>query len=139
MKNIICAILLLVLIIGIYFIPDIYVEKVLNSEKLESSISDLITVITFLAGFILLILPMKIDASNQKISIQRRLHTYLIRRNRFLTVLFFLFLVEIFLLFLLLFIPNIWLFKFSAILLGILIIAIIRLFFLIREYVEYSE
>ena len=139
MKNIIYAMLLFVLIIGVYFIPDSYIDKVLNSEKLEGSISDLITVITFLAGFILLILPMKIDASHQKNSIQRQLHIYLIRRNRFLTVLFFLFLIEILLLFLLLFIPKIWLFKFSAILLEILIIAIIRLFFLIREYVEYSE
>lgn len=138
MKKIYIAISL-IMIIATIFIPNNLATSILTNKNLNDTIFNLITVITFLAGFIILILPMKIDASHQKISIQRQLHTYLIKRNRFLTVLFFLFLIEILLLFLLLFIPKIWLFKFSAILLEILIIAIIRLFFLIREYVEYSE
>ena len=72
-------------------------------------------------------------------TVQTRLHTYLIKRNRFLTVLFFLFLIEMVLLAMLLFSMQFWVLKVAFFLLGILIVSVIRLFFIIREYVEYSE
>lgn len=88
-----------IILLSIFFIPNGYFTQLFtDKENTTSAIGNLLTIITFLAGFILVILPMKIDASRQKKTVQTRLHTYLIKRNRFLTVLFFLFLIEMVLL-----------------------------------------
>lgn len=127
-------------LLGCFFIPNSYIKDfVSDKESMRNAINNLLTILTFLSGFILLILPMKVNSSNQKPTVQARLHTYLIKRNRFLTVLFFLFIFEMLLLISLLFSINCWVLKLSFVLFGILVIAIIRLFFIIREYVEYSE
>ncbi len=129
-----------IILLSIFFIPNDYLTQLfLDKEDVAGAIGNLLTIITFLAGFILVILPMKIDSSQKKKTVQTRLHTYLIKRNRFLTVLFFLFIIEMILLTILLFSMQFWVLKLACFLLGILVISIIRLFFIIREYVEYSE
>lgn len=139
MKFFLTAVVGLILL-SIFFIPNVYFTQLFtDKESTTSVIGNLLTIITFLAGFILVILPMKIDASRQKKTVQTRLHTYLIKRNRFLTVLFFLFLIEMVLLAMLLFSMQFWVLKVAFFLLGILIVSVIRLFFIIREYVEYTE
>lgn len=103
-----------IILLSIFFIPNGYFTQLFtDKENTTSAIGNLLTIITFLAGFILVILPMKIDASRQKKTVQTRLHTYLIKRNRFLTVLFFLFLIEMVLLAMLLFSMQFWVLKVS--------------------------
>ena len=129
-----------IILLSIFFIPNGYFTQLFtDKENTTSAIGNLLTIITFLAGFILVILPMKIDASRQKKTVQTLIHTYLIKINLFLTVLFFLFLIEMVLLAMLLFSMQFWVLKVAFFLLGILIVSVIRLFFIIREYVEYSE
>lgn len=78
------------ILLSIFFIPnDCFAQLFADKESMTSVMGNLLTIITFLAGFILVILPMKIDSSQQRKTVQTRLHTYLIKRNRFLTVLFF--------------------------------------------------
>lgn len=129
-----------IFLLSVFFIPNAYIEKIIPDHKIISeSVGDVLTIITFFAGFILVILPMKVDSCNQKPTVQARLHTYLIKRNRFLTVLFFLFIIKILLLTTLLFYMQFLVLKLACIIFVILLIAIIRLFFIIREYVEYRE
>ena len=121
MKFFLTAVVGLILL-SIFFIPNVYFTQLFtDKESTTSAIGNLLTIITFLAGFILVILPMKIDASRQKKTVQTRLHTYLIKRNRFLTVLFFLFLIEMVLLAMLLFSMQFWVLKVAFFLLGILV------------------
>ena len=128
------------ILLSIFFIPnDYFAQLIADKESMTSEIGNLLTIITFLAGFILVILPMKIDSSKQRKTVQTRIHTYLIKRNRFLTVLFFLILIEMILFAILLFSMHFWVLKIAFFLLCILVVSIIRLFFIIREYVEYSE
>lgn len=129
-----------IILVSIFFIPNENINFIIMKQNnISDIIGNLLTIVTFLAGFVLVILPMKVDASQQKLPVQKRLNTCLIKRNRFLTVLFLLFIVEITLLSLLLFTVNFWIIKMALMLLMVIVIAVIRLFFVIREYVEYSE
>lgn len=139
MKKVFIA-LIGIILMGVFFIPNEEINYVIMKQvNISDVIGNLLTVVTFLAGFVLVILPMKVDASQQKIPIQQRLNICLIKRNRFLTVLFLLFIMEIILLSITLFTVNFLIIKMALALLMVILIAVIRLFFVIREYVEYSE
>lgn len=129
-----------IILMGVFFIPNEDINYVITKQdNMSDIIGNLLTVVTFLAGFVLVILPMKVDATQQKTPVQQRLNICLIKRNRFLTVLFLLFIMEIILLGITLFTVNFLIIKIALVMLMIIVIAVIRLFFVIREYVEYSE
>lgn len=131
---------LLPALFGIFFIPDTWFFVIVTEQGMKESLtSNLLTVVTFLCGFVLLILPMKVDTHFQSTPKRQRLHKCLVERNRFLMVLFLLFLIAIVMLLMASCIKSILFFKILFFILFLVLISIIRLFFIIKEYVEYSD